>query len=134
VPEKPPKPPSGLHAAGKRLWIEVHEDLEAAGWDELTNRERAVLRAACGQADLVADLEKALKIEGVIVKGAAGQKRLNATTTELRQSRIALARLLGELAFPDAEGEPPVNSASERGRKAAQARWQRRRGGHAAAA
>jgi phage terminase small subunit len=118
-----PEPPESLESAGKRAWKALLSDLPD-DW-ELTARETELLRNACRQADLVADLEAALEQEGVIVVGAAGQRRLNAVATELRQSRIALARLLGEIPIPDDDGEKPTTNASQRGQKAAQARWKK---------
>lgn len=125
---KAPKPPDRLSAAGRQLWAQVHEDVFEAGWGGLTQRERAILEAACVQSDLNVSLQQALEREGIVTIGAAGQKRLNAITTELRQGNIALARLIGELRIPDAEGEEPAYSKRELGRHAAQTRWQRRRG------
>lgn len=122
---KRPAPPRGVGVAGKRTWKAILADLPAD--EELTARELELLATASRQADLVADLEKALKAEGVIVRGAAGQKRLSGVTTELRQCRVAYARLLGELAIAPESGELPSTSASQRAERAAQARWRRRR-------
>lgn len=127
---KRPVAPKGLGAAGKRTWRAILADLPAD--EELTARELELLATAARQADLVAALEKALVAEGVIVAGAAGQKRLNAVTTELRQSRLAFARLLGELAISPDEGEIPMTSKAQRAQRAAQARWRRRYGQRAA--
>ncbi len=112
------KAPSGLAAAGRRLWGAVCADytLEVA--------ELAVLALACRQADDVAALEVAVKADGMMVAGAAGQRRLNAAVGELRQSRATLARLLGQLALPR-EDERPMTAAQERASRAARARWER---------
>jgi hypothetical protein len=59
-----------------------------------------------------------------MVAGAAGQPRLNMAVVELRQARVALARLLGDVKLPDDEGTP-ATVASARGRRAAAARWSR---------
>lgn len=128
TPKKAKRPamPRSLGTAGKRCWKALLEDMPE-GW-ELTAREMEMLRNACRQADLVADLEAALKSDGLVVAGAAGQLRLNAVATELRQSRIAVARLLGEIEIPNAAGEEPVNAASQRGTRAARARWARKGG------
>lgn len=123
-----PTQPRSLGTAGKRAWTALLDDLPD-DW-ELTAREVELLRNACRQADLVADLEAALKSDGLIVKGAKGQPRLSAVATELRQSRVALARLLGEIEMP-AEDEEPTTAQSQRATRAAQARW-RRRGAHRA--
>ncbi len=120
---KRPKAPKDLGPEGGRVWTAVMEDVPA-DW-ELTSRELAMLRNAAKQGDLVADLQKALDDEGVVAVGAAGQRRLSQVATELRQSRIAFARLLGEIPIPDEEDGKPVTSASQRGQKAAAARWKR---------
>lgn len=120
-----PSPPSVLGAAGKRAWRALFADMPD-GW-ELTGREIELLRGACRQADLVAELEKALRREGVVVNGAAGQRRMNALATELRQSRLAYARLLGEIPIPDDGGGQPESLATKRGRKAANARWRKKK-------
>jgi phage terminase small subunit len=114
------KPPSGLEASGRALWRTVIADVPA-DW-ELDARDLAVLEAACRQADDVAALEAAVARDGVTVVGAAGQARLNAAVTELRQARLALARLLGQVDFPD-EGGRPVTEASRRAQHAANTRW-----------
>ena len=92
----------------------------------LPPREQAVLANACAQADTNAALEERLSEEGVTVRGAAGQWRLNASVTELRQGRLALARLLDQVCLdhtraPDEEdefeallnGAPPWPGAEE---------------------
>ena len=115
----PPKPPGGLSRAGKALWRSISGDL--ADGMELDARELAVLDAACRQADSVAVLERAVKRDGTMVRGASGQRRLNGAVPEIRQGRIALARLLGEV---DLAGEQaPGTAASRRGRRAADVRW-----------
>jgi phage terminase small subunit len=116
----PPKPPSGLAATGRALWLAVCEDAPAEL--EFDSRELAILEAACRQADAVAALERAIKRDGAMITGAAGQRRLNGAVTEARQGRIALTRLLGELRVPD-EAEEPRTAASKRGAHAAKVRW-----------
>ena len=57
-----------------------------------------------------------------MIEGAAGQKRLNAAVTELRQGRIALGRLLGQIDMPN-EQRRSMTESSRRASKAANARW-----------
>lgn len=85
TPPKRPKPPPGLAKAGKAQWNAIVRDL-ADGY-EFDQRELHVLAAACRQADTVADLEAAIKRDGLMIAGAAGQVRLNAAVTELRQGK-----------------------------------------------
>jgi hypothetical protein len=123
---KRPAPPASLGTAGKRCWKALFSDLPE-DW-ELTAREVELLRNGCRQADLVSELETALSSEGIVVLGAGGQTRMNAVATELRQSRIALARLLGEIELPADAGEEPRTAKAQRATRAAQARWRRRYG------
>lgn len=115
-----PTPPAGLAASGKRLWRSIVGDL--ADGMELDERELAILAAAGRQADTIAALERSIKRDGHMLRGAAGQRRLNGAVTEARQGRVALARLLGELDLP---GEQPGSqtASSQRARKAANVRW-----------
>jgi len=115
-----PKPPSDLGNAGRRLWSSIIADL-AEGM-EFDARELAILAAAGRQADSIASLERAIRRDGTMVRGAAGQRRLNAAVTEVRQARVALARLLGELDLSDAASGSQT-AASRRARKAADTRW-----------
>jgi hypothetical protein len=102
------------------LWRSVIADMPD-DW-ELDARDLAVLEAACRQADDVAPLEDAVSRDGVMVEGAAGQMRLNAAVAELRQSRLALGRMLGQIDLPD-EQRRPVTEASRRAQRAANVRW-----------
>jgi phage terminase small subunit len=113
------KAPEGLAAAGRRLWRAIVGDL-AEGM-ELDARELALLEAAARQADAVSVLERAVKRDGTMVKGASGQRRLNGAVSEVRQGRIALARLLGDLDLP--ADQAPRTASSRRAQKAAQVRW-----------
>jgi phage terminase small subunit len=115
-----PRAPKGLGNTGRSTWRQILDDLDPEL--EFDARELAILRTACRQADLVTQLEQAVKKDGVMIQGAAGQRRLNATVTELRQSRLAFARLLGELGIPVDSGKPET-AASQRARRAAHAKW-----------
>src|SRR4051794_27718660 len=114
------KPPRGLGASGRALWRTVIADVPG-DW-QLDARDLAVLEAACRQADDVAELEAAVSRDGVMLEGAAGQRRLNGAVTELRQGRLALGRLLGQVDLPDEERRP-VTEASRRAQRAANTRW-----------
>ena len=118
-PRRPHRAPSGLGAAGKSLWRRLCDtyDFEV--------HELAVVELAARQADDVAALEAAIAEAGVTVRGSAGQPRLNAAVTEVRQGRLALAKILGQLALP-AETEPderPMTARQRQAQKAANARW-----------
>lgn len=112
--------PTGLEAAGKRLWKQIDGGLPR-GW-ELDDREQALLHAACRQADDLERLEAAIRSEGTMASGSRGQPIVNPAVVEARQARAQLARLLGDLSLPDEAAEPRT-AASRRGQHAANTRW-----------
>ena len=102
--------PAGLQAAGRRVWRELHSAV-ATGWT-LDERDLVVLTEAARQADLVAELERAIARDGVTVLGAAGQQRLHGAVTALTQARALLARLLAQV-----EIEPPAAKTGHMNRR-----------------
>lgn len=121
APKRVPAP-KGLQAAGRALWGAIVGDLPP-NW-ELDERELAVLALACRQADDIARLEAVLERDGVVVPGSTGQPRLSAVLGELRQSRLACSKLLGDLNLPDEDGKSSSMS-SQRAARAAHSRWDR---------
>jgi len=118
--------PKGLGTAGRALWRKIASSLPD-GW-ELEEREEAILRLAARQADDLSRLESAISKDGAMALGSAGQPVVNPAIIEARQSRLAIGRLLGQLALPDDDAAGGSSaSASETGRKAANARWSRER-------
>lgn len=117
---KPPKTPTGLGMAGRALWRSLVCSFEFEPW------EIALVVNCCRQADTVAELEKVLADDGMVVAGSTGQRRLNGAVSELRQARIALAKLLSGIALPD-ESDRPQSHASRSAQRAANARWSRKR-------
>jgi hypothetical protein len=110
--------PAKLGAAGRKLWREL------VGEYVFEVREVALLEACARQADDVALLEKVLRSDGPIGVGSRGQPKLTPVVGELRQGRLALARLLGELGLPAEEAEDaPTTARSARARHAADVRW-----------
>jgi hypothetical protein len=78
---------------------------------------------------MVARLE-GLLTDSLTVTGSAGQSRLSPAVAELRQHRLALSKLLIDLALPaEAVADLAKSPASGRASKAATVRWnpQRRR-------
>ena len=100
-----PKPPPPLQTAGKKLWGAILAD--APENVILDGRERSILATACAQAGQNAALAEALNNEGLTVVGAAGQRRLSAAATELRQGRLALAKLLGQVCLDRVHAPKP---------------------------
>ena len=85
-------------------------------WDE---RESALLSLAEAQAADIDRLEADIAKRGVRVKGGGGEV-LNQSICEVRQARVALARILGQVDISES-----LAPASLHGRKAIEARWQK---------
>jgi hypothetical protein len=101
----------GLVAAIRSSLPASHE------WDE---RERALLDLAERQAADIDRLEADVAAVGVRTESG----RLNQALCEVRQGRVALARILGQVDVPDT-----TSPRSLHGRKAAVSRWQQREAG-----
>jgi hypothetical protein len=115
------KPPLGLRAPGKRLWLAVVEKYV------LTPTELETLRQACGTADEVNRLEKALKaLENLTVEGSTGQEKGHPLLAELRAHRVLLDRLMASLNIPDRDEEVGLRPGQHHARVAANARWKLR--------
>jgi hypothetical protein len=110
----------GLGVSGRALWRSVIADVPH-DW-EFDSRDLAVLEQAARLADTILQLEAAVDGDGLMLTGAAGQRRLNAAVVELRQARLGLGRLLGQIDLPD-EQRRPVTEASRRAQRAANVRW-----------
>lgn len=93
----------------------VRDSLPASyEWDE---REAALLSLALAQAENIDALEVDIAERGVRVEGRGGLV-LNQSFAEVRQARVALARILGQINVPESESGRTVHA-----RKAAEARW-----------
>jgi phage terminase small subunit len=116
-----PRAPSGLGSRGGRFWRTVVDTYE------LQPDELELLAECCRTLDDLDKLRKAIGRDGTTVAGSKGQTRTHPALAELRQTRLALGRLLGQLGLPDPEDEQGrpgiVSPLSARGRKAARARW-----------
>lgn len=110
-----------MTTAGDLLRTQLDASLpEGAEWDE---REQALLNLASCQADDIAALEKLLVEQGATVRGSTGQSRLNPVFAELRQQRLALARILAEVKLPDEGMDTPTKNPVKQ--RAANSRWAR---------
>lgn len=118
---KKPRAPTGLGVAGKALWGRLNERYS------FDPREQAILDAACRQVDLVVELERVLTDDGVIVVGSKGQQRVSGLVAEVRQGRLCLAKLLGDLQLPSEEQQRAATWRSAQAKKAADSRWTRKR-------
>jgi hypothetical protein len=90
--------------------------------------ELQILADACGEADLIAQMERERIKAGfkLIVRGSQGQDVINPLISELRQHRSTMKTLLGALKLPDDGEEVTPGMRSSVARAAANARWARR--------
>lgn len=110
-------PPRDLAPRGRRFWR------SAVAAFQLSEVEFELLRECCRLLDECEALRASVDSEGVTVAGSAGQPRVHPALGELRQHRLALGKLLAQLALPDEEGEALASPLQARGRRGAQARW-----------
>lgn len=85
---------------------------------ELDEREEAILDLAARQARDIGLAEADIVARGYLVPGSKGQNVINPSIAEVRQSRIALGKLLGQLDLPES-----TRDAVRGARKAAEHRW-----------
>lgn len=109
--------PKHIGDAGRELWLAVTAEADA----ELTERQAALLKLACEQADDLELLKQVVIEQGAIVKGSAGQPVLNSALQEMRQARQSIARLVTTITRQQL-------TASEQARKNVNHRWVKRAG------
>jgi len=114
----PPRTPSGLAPSGRSLWKRLTAEYE------LDVNEVPLVTEACRLADRITELERQIRTDGLMVTGSKRQPVLHPAVAEVRQSRLAMARLLGQVAFPSVD-DKPVTASSMHASKAAAARWRR---------
>lgn len=114
--------PRGLSVKGRKLWRDVTSQYQ------LRVDELRVLEDACREVDIIERLEDEMEDAPLTVHGSMGQPVANPLIQELRMHRSVLARLLGNLKFPDAPaaGGAVPTSASSSARALAAQRWGRR--------
>lgn len=98
---------------------------------ELTAPELRLLDQAAATLDVIADLDAVVAADGVTSTGSAGQVVTHPAVAEARQQRLAFGRIVSQIDLPDLEsetGEGVWTPESVKARRAAQARWRRRRG------
>ena len=100
-----PRAPEGTRKAGQKLWKAVANNYT------LAEHEMTLLVQACRIADTCDDLQAFIEKNGPLVAGSSG--RVRAAVGELRQQRIALARLVVALRVPigDQEETPATTGA-----------------------
>ncbi len=111
---KPAAPP-GLAVRGRRFWVAVVTEYE------ISPAELEILAEACRSLDTIDALQAAVDSDGVTVPGSTGQTRIHPAVGEIRQLRLAVARLLQVIGLPAEEPKP----ATARAERAAHRRWAR---------
>ena len=115
--DRKPAPPADLGGRGRKFWTATHAHFELSGV------EMELLVECCRLLDECEALRHAVDRDGTTVIGSTGQTRVNPALGELRANRLALGRLLAQLALPDADGQHLASPRSAAARQAAEARW-----------
>lgn len=122
--DTPPDAPVDLQASGLELWSSI-----ATPWT-LDPAELDVLARACTLADVAAALSLSIDETGVVVLGSKGQPVVAGAVGELRQTQLAIGRLVGSLKLPaldEASLSVTESMVTLRARKAARSRWNQQR-------
>lgn len=115
------KPPAGLKAPGRRLWLSVADRYV------LTASELAMLEQACRTSDELDRLERAVRaLPELVTTGSTGQIRPHPLLAEVRAHRLLLERLTSALCLPNEDEEVGLTPGQKHGRRAIQARWKDR--------
>jgi len=116
-----------FQAAGEALWRSFFDVLD------LDPAETEALRQACHAADELSRIQFLLAKTNPLVKGSRGQPRINPLLAEARDHRRVLLKLLAVIKVPVHHAavidSQVTNILSLRAKKAADARWSRRRAG-----
>lgn len=114
-------PPPGLAARGAAYWQQV------TGVYLLSDAESAVLLETCRTLDRLDLLDAAIAERGPMVAGSTGQPVVNPALAEARQQAATLHRLIAALKLPEPDEGRVESLTSIKARKAAQARWARKK-------
>jgi len=116
--QDPLKPPTGLRAPGKRLWVSVADRYV------LTASELEMLGQACRTCDELDRLERAVRnLPDLTTTGSTGQPKAHPLLSEVRAHRLLLERLTTALCLPDESEEVGMRPGQKHAQKAAQGRW-----------
>lgn len=114
-----PTLPKSLGAKSRKFWRSV------TGEFELRADELVLLENACREMDLIDRLNEALEYADIHVEGSQGQPVINPLFGEIRQHRLALKQLLGQLDLPEGDTDGAAAAGrSSAGRHLAAVRWQ----------
>jgi len=115
--DRKPAPPADLGARGRKFWRATMSAYELSGV------ELELLTECCRLLDDCEALRTAVERDGTMIAGSSGQVRVHPGVGELRQHRLALGRLLAQLALPDVDGGALATPRTAAARNAAQVRW-----------
>jgi hypothetical protein len=121
TPRKPAAP-ADLGTRGRAFWRRT-----LAVFD-LSEVELELLRECSRLLDECEALRGSVDVDGVTVKGSAGQVRVHPALSELRSHRLALGKLLAQLALPDEDMDALPSPTRARAQKAAATRWRAKAG------
>lgn len=113
------KPPAGLGVKARSVWTRITKEYDLRA-DELR-----LLEDACREVDLIERIDKELAKGSLMVPGSMGQQVTNPLVAEIRQHRLALARLFNQLHLPDDGDELSPGHASAAARDLANRRHRR---------
>lgn len=100
--------PDLLDGAGLALWRKLIDECE------FDSHEEVIAVELCRTVTLCESLHRRLLDEGLVVEGQRGAK-VNPIAAELRQQRLAVARLTASLGIPAADDEPSKPRGAVRG-------------------
>jgi hypothetical protein len=116
--QDPLKPPTGLRAPGRRLWVSVAERYV------LTAGELEMLGQAFRTCDELDRLERAVRaLPELTVPGSMVQPKPHPLLAEVRAHRLLLERLTTALALPDEDQEVGLRPGARHAQVAARGRW-----------
>jgi hypothetical protein len=108
--------PDGLGDRARAFWAK-----SVAEYD-LTDAEAELLAEAAWTLTEIESLRSTLDSDGLTVAGSVGQTRVHPAVNEIRQHRMALARLIKAIDLP-ADADEPESWTTKNARAAAEARW-----------
>lgn len=114
---KKPPPPKNLGPRGRSFWRRTLDTFD------LSEVELELLRECCRLLDECESLRQSVDQVGTTVKGSTGQIRVHPALGELRQHRLALGRLLAQIALPDVDDSTLRTPVQARAARAAESRW-----------
>jgi len=92
---KIPRTPKGVGPQGRKLWAELHAELE------LTQAELAILTACCRCIAVLERIADELESGGLTCQNSRGDVVTSPLVVEQRQQAASLTRLLASLRIPE---------------------------------